>query len=109
VDMVDPLEEGEAEPTAPARATPRSPQESAQNALRSSSRVRQQRTRICEVFLAECAPRDICSGNGGGLHRGTIRRVPPRSPTCSRTNSGKCTAGLGCEKQILTSLCTYFI
>jgi hypothetical protein len=60
------------EPTAPARATPRSPEESAQIPLRSYGRVRQQRPCNCEVLFAGRATRDICSGNGGRLHRGII-------------------------------------
>jgi hypothetical protein len=68
--MVDPPEEGEASPR-PLLA-PRSPEESAQIPIRGSGRVRQQRPCNCEVLFAGRAARDICSGNDGGLHRGTI-------------------------------------
>jgi hypothetical protein len=66
VDMVDPPKEGEAGPR-PLLERLRSPEENAQVPIRSSSRLREQRPRICKVLRAECAARHFCAGDGGGL------------------------------------------
>jgi hypothetical protein len=94
VDMVDPPEEGV--------VNPRPLLERLRGAPKKVLKVFSEALVACVSntlgLHARRAPRDICSGNGGGLHRGMIRRVPPRSQTCSRTNSTKCPARLGCEE-----------
>jgi hypothetical protein len=71
--------------------------------------MRQQRPRDCEVLRAKRVAGNICSRDGSGLHRGSIRQIPPRSPTCIKMNSSKCSAGLGCKEQVIIPLYKYCI
>jgi hypothetical protein len=51
-----------------------------------------------DIVLARGSTRGVHAGCGCGVLRRTIQQVPPRSPTCSRKNSKKCTTGLRCSK-----------
>jgi hypothetical protein len=71
VDMVDPPEEGGANPR-PLLEQLREAPKSIHIPFRGSCHMRQQRPRDYEVLPAKHTAGDICSRNGGGLHRGSV-------------------------------------
>jgi hypothetical protein len=54
---------------------------------------------LCKILLARGSTRGVCTGCGCRVLWRTIQRVPPRSPTCSRIDSKKCTARLRCKNK----------
>jgi hypothetical protein len=104
VDMVDPPEEGDASSRPLLEQLHEAPKKVLKFLTEAPVACVSNALAVVKFFFAERAIGDICSGHGCRLHRGSIRPTPPRSPTCSGTNSSKCTAGLGSKEQVFTSL-----
>jgi hypothetical protein len=61
---------------------------------RSPHHMCQPRAKFCKVLLASGSTRSIHAGCSCRVLWRAIQWVPPRSPTCSWKNSGKCNTGL---------------
>jgi hypothetical protein len=67
----------------------------------------QPRAKFCKILLASGSTGSIRAGCGCRVLWRAIQRVPPRSPTSSWKNSGKCNTGLRYCKNKYSSPCIY--